>query len=234
MSATNRGTTRQPQDFYETPYWCTRAILPLLPAGRVLDPCCGEGAILDVAKEQGREAYGIELDEERAMVASQRGHAGECGDALRHSWPDAKVLVTNPPYSLAMDFILRALQWIREKPQARAAAFLLRVNFISSQTRSDFHKQHPADLHVLPKRPSFILSVSCDAVPYDVFPGKRGCGWAETIPLLPTGEPRRERPVKCPRCGGATKHSSSDATEYAWYVWGVGRGGRWSILDLPA
>ena len=45
MSATNRSNVRVASDFYATPAWCTRAILPHLPVTSVLDPCAGDGAI---------------------------------------------------------------------------------------------------------------------------------------------------------------------------------------------
>ncbi len=36
---------------------------------------------------------------------------------------------------------------------------------------------------------------------------------------------------KRPAFGGA---KGTDSCEYAWFVWGLGTGGRWSLLELPA
>ena len=48
MSSTNRGAVRHADDFYSTPAWATRAILPHLrpvQSRSVLEPACGDGAI---------------------------------------------------------------------------------------------------------------------------------------------------------------------------------------------
>lgn len=85
-----------------------------------------------------------------------------------------------PPYSIALEFIEAALSM--RKSQG-VVAFLLRINFLGSQERADWHRAHPCKLYVLPRRPSFT--------------------------------------------GGGT-----DATEYAWFVWGEGHeAGTWEILD---
>lgn len=186
MSATGRsaasetGHVRHADDFYSTPAWCTRAILPWLKLSeRMLDPCAGSGAILRVASEfWGSRCFGIEIDPQRAIDSGS-----SCADALdpKTFWGECTV-VTNPPYALAMQFVLRALL---NAHGAHEVAMLLRLNWLASQKRADFHRAHQADVYVLPKRPSF------------------------------------------------TPDGKTDATEYAWFVWGPGRGGRWSVLELP-
>lgn len=163
MSATGRnleGHERRADDFYATPAWVTRAIGPYLegPHGHQtvgFDPCCGDGAILNVMAEWwfGAKPIGIEIDAGRAAAAGTL-HAVTLGDALAIPWPDADMLVTNPPYALAMAFIERALGWL-ELGEDREVAFLTRLNFLGSQKRAAFHRQHPCDVYVLPKRPSF-------------------------------------------------------------------------------
>lgn len=223
MSATGRnlaGHERAEDDFYETPHWATRAILPHLQRGAsVLDPCCGLGAILDVARGSWQTTCGIEIGAWRAKKAAARGHEVVRRDALSAgAWPNAFTIVTNPPYSLAEDFIRRAWQ---EAPNSDAA-FLLRLNFLGAQKRAAFHRRRPADVFLLPRRPSFVLAVSC----------KGRCGWGELIPLRPdTGKPTWDRPARCNACGDRVTASSSDACEYAWFVWGPNRGGRWQILE---
>lgn len=183
MSATGRnvaGNERRAEDFYVTPEWCTRALLPHLTPGAVLDPCCGDGAILNVVvKEWSHITYGLEVDRDRASKAKERhGEGITWRNALvAEPWPYASQIITNPPYSLAQEFIDRAIKTERD------AAFLLRINFLGSQKRAAFHREHPCDLFVLPKRPSFT-------------------------------------------------NGGTDATEYAWYVWGPGRGNRWTMLDV--
>jgi hypothetical protein len=184
MSATGRnlvGRERLPDDFYQTPAWCVRAILPhLTGVSAVLDPCCGNGAILDVVADEWKcITTGIELDPVREV-----NHLATRGDALRMRWPEATV-ITNPPYSLAFEFVCKSIFTDDDPPlvSRRESAFLLRLNWLGSMKRYAFHRIMPADLYVLPRRPSFA-------------------------------------------------HGGTDATEYAWFVWGPHRGGRWQILEV--
>lgn len=101
------------------------------------------------------------------------------------------------------------------------AALLLRLNWLGSQERSAFHRAHPADIYLLPKRPEFTASMSCSAK-------KAGCEYKETLPI------EAPRPRACPLCGARTSCSTTDSIEYAWFVWGPGHGGRWEILPMPA
>lgn len=232
--AADKRYERQAEDFYATPYWATRAIKPLLrgvsldePSSRVLDPFAGEGAILDCFADVGR--CGIELDALRAIETKKLHTFVSHGDALdpKNPWPKSTAVVTNPPYDLAVHAILRALEHQANTPGMKDVAFLLRVNFLGAQKRADFHKRHPSDLYILPRRPQYVCSISCENK-------KQGCRWGMMIPYLPTGELREDKPGKCGACGAGIVASSSDATEYAWFVWGPGRGGRWSILDVEA
>jgi type I restriction-modification system DNA methylase subunit len=154
MSATNRGSVRSPNDYYRTPPYCTRAILPYIVVrygSTVLDPCCGDGAVLDAVKayHPGITTCGIEIDAERAATAR---HDVVVGDALDMRWPESSVIITNPPYSLAMQFVQRAL---REVQQWGTVAMLLRLNWLASQKRAAWLRNNTPSVYVLPKRPSF-------------------------------------------------------------------------------
>lgn len=186
MSATRKPRAERGHDFYETPAWASRALLPHLPAcSRVLDPCVGKGAILAAFGWPPR-AWGIEIQPELAAVA-----AASCPVVTRDALaPDpwlldpieghAQLVVMNPPYLLADAFVRRALA---EVSKGGTVAALLRLGFLEGQARAALHREHPADVLVLPRRPSFD--------------GK-----------------------------------GTDASAYAWFVWGPGRGGRWQILNL--
>jgi hypothetical protein len=100
-------------------------------------------------------------------------------------------------------------------------ALLLRLNWLGSQERAAFHRAHPSDILLLPKRPEFTASMSCSAK-------KQGCTYRETLPI------ESPRPKACPKCGARTMCSTTDSIEYAWFVWGPGRGNRWQILPMPA
>jgi hypothetical protein len=173
VSATGRSDVRHPDDFYSTPGWCVRAILPHLQpvSAFTLDPCAGDGAIL----REINHGIGLEINRDRAAQCE--------GIYLRNAlspepWPACRQVITNPPYNLAMQFVVRAL-----KECDGEIAMLLRLNWLGSQKRAAFHRSRPSDVFILPRRPSF------------------------------TGDGR------------------ADATEYAWFVWGLNRGGRWAILE---
>jgi len=172
-----------PDDFYRTPSAATRALIPHLGNVRsVLDPFCGDGAIL--AEFPSAERHGIEIDPVRAHLAR---HGTESKVALRDAldpgdWPRVDVIVTNPPFSLALPAINRMLAKAAE--HGTDVVVLLRLNFMASQARATFHRANRSDIFVLPSRPSFAASLKCPA-----------CGWKATLDL------RDERPKVCPTCG---------------------------------
>jgi hypothetical protein len=78
--------------------------------------------------------------------------------------PELDLLITNPPFSLAMEFILHARKIFPGTP----LCFLLRLNFLESQKRASFFKTAMPDVYVLPKRPSFMGN-GTDATGYGWF-----------------------------------------------------------------
>ena len=185
MSATGRSNVRDPDDNYATPPWVTQLLLPYLAlqlGTRVLDPCCSEGAILRTLPT-GVQGIGIELDAGRAATARAAGFSVTARDALApEPWPTADVVITNPPYRLALQFVQRALA----ETGMGTVAMLLRLNWLGSQARADFHRQHPSDVCVLSKRPSFVNGRT-DATEYSWLlwgPG-RGGRWGILGPSAP-------------------------------------------------
>jgi SAM-dependent methyltransferase len=224
VSATNRGTERAALDFYPSPAWSVDIILPHLPrGGHVVEPGCGDGAIIQRLFAAGwtfENVTGIELDPERAQLCHERtGAFVVCADYLTHPLIPADVVIGNPSYSLAEAFARRALEQVAER--RGTVALLLRTGFASSQERAPFHKAHPSDMHLLPRRPSFAASMGCSR-------RKEGCSYREMLPV------EAPRPKECPLCHARTTCSTTDASEYGWFLFGPGRGGRWSVLDLPA
>ncbi len=172
-------------DFYETPSWAIRAVLPALPPVdglRILDPGCGTGAIL---RELGaafpeNEIVGLEKDRARFEAASASTELPIIlGDFFSHA-EKYDLIVSNPPYSYALEFVQHALTL------APLVCMLLRLPWLASQRRADWHRENPAHVNVLPKRPSF------------------------------------------------TADGKTDATEYAWFIWGTAAAGTYSILHIDA
>lgn len=177
MSSTNRGRERNALDFYETPPETTRAILAHLePASIVLDPCCGDRAILLAVAEAwpGASCLGADIDPARAADV----HIDALGP---ESWTCPGVtVITNPPYSRAEEFVRRALL---EVGPTGTVAMLLRLAFLESKGRASLHAKHPSDVFVLAKRPSFTGDGRADSAAYAWFvwgPG-RGGRW-EVLP----------------------------------------------------
>lgn len=172
MSATGRGAQRRADDFYETPAWCTDAIVRALGLSQVdvaLEPACGNGAIISAVGESiGHRIdwYACEIDGDRARSCERRtGVFVFVTDFLsspksRH----ADLIITNPPYSLAEEFIRKCL---REWPESDVV-MLLRLNFLGSQKRAEFLREHTPDVYVLPRRPSFT-GKGTDATEYAWF-----------------------------------------------------------------
>ena len=212
MSATGRGRAdgseyeREPDDYYRTPGWATRAVLPWVPAreGRKsfvsVDAGAGDGAIADELP-YGRSTTCYETNVSKAEGLRERGYfvprAGltKYGTSLSYllapAAEEADVVVMNPPYSEAMAFVQKALAMVERRRGCVVA--LLRLPWLASQERAAFHGEHPAMVLVLPRRPSF------------------------------------------------TKDGKTDATDYAWFLWGENRGAArpiapstWAVLDVEA
>ena len=182
MSSTNRGSKRVENDFYETPSWCVESILPHLPlGGSVLDPCAGRGAILRACARCFEHMIAIEInkDFEHELQQVVTGESDLTIDdaKLRTVWPKADVVLMNPPFSTAEQFVRMALSEQRQYQGITCA--LLRLSFLASKKRADFLRANPPDVYVLSKRPSFngIGTDSCDYGFFVWGPG-RGGRWA--------------------------------------------------------
>ena len=108
------------------------------------------------------------------------------------------MIITNPPYWLAFDFVLASLS------RARFVAMLLRLNFLSSESRSALMRVDAPDVYVLPNRPSFVASGQTDSIEYAwfVWPEERGrrSGRVQVLATTSAVERRtKTTPVDAPR-----------------------------------
>ncbi len=163
---------RDARDFYRTPAYTIASILPhLRGGGTALDPCAGDGAILDALRKSGRWGCvaGIELDPMLAAKAPACIHA----DALAMSWARPDSIVMNPPFKHALEFLEKALAEVG--PNGEVAA-LLKLAFMASKGRKAFHDAHPSDVFVLSKRPSFAHNATDKGQEYGWFRFGHGAG----------------------------------------------------------
>lgn len=143
-----RNVGRQQDDFYRTPPWCTEALLrvePGMPSG-IWEPACGDGAISRVLAEAGRHVWSTDL--------VGRGYGFARRDfLLEYAMPgDIGGIVTNPPFKLADDFALHALERLR----VPYLAMLLRLAFLEGMARGAalFTPHPPARVWAFGKRPT--------------------------------------------------------------------------------
>lgn len=188
MSATNRGATRKANDLYATPAPSVAALLNVLtipPGATFLEPCRGPGAIYN--RIECRQRLYCELSEGIDYLTWQPS----CRTDL---------IVTNPPFTLALEFLQKSLS------EAHTVIYLLRLNFLGSQARRPFWQANqPSHVLVLAERPVFAWFCKGPK-------GKtKGCGAAY--------EPGSTR--TCSNCGGRVG-PGTDATEYAWFAWDRG------------
>lgn len=116
---------RQAHDLYCTPPDAVDRLLRLERfAPDVLEPCCGTGCVSRVLAAHGYRVQSQDLYD--------YGFGTPGVDFLKYDRPFDGDVVTNPPYSLATEFILHALDLI---PPGNRVAMLLRLQFLESADR---------------------------------------------------------------------------------------------------
>ena len=152
--------TRRTDDFYRTPDWCADigAKIAARYGGPVLDPCAGDGSIMQAVERAGLTAMGIEIDGARSKIA---GAVHDDALARATEWPAARAVLMNPPFSLWQQFLVRAKIEQRRCVAGGSTAIiaLLRLGAMAGQKRREWWlgtaESHGITVHVLSKRPSF-------------------------------------------------------------------------------
>lgn len=181
MSATNRGAVRREADFYETPPESVEALLRSYKAieygDKILEPSAGSGAIIQVLRSLGydNDIDAVEIRPEETVNLYRSGATDVfIEDYLKFSKRKYDLIIGNPPYSLAQEFIDKSLELLT--PGGRLV-FLLRTNFLESEKRFNWWSDKiPSGLYVLHKRPSFT-GKGTDATSYSWFIWDR---WLQT------------------------------------------------------
>lgn len=126
-------------EFFPTPPWATRALCEIVLGADVIgrsngawEPACGEGHMAETL----REYFPVVL----ASDIHPYGY-GDVQDFLldhRRTSPALDWIITNPPYSLALDFAMRALE-----DEGRGLAMLMRTTWLEAETRWPFFSSTP-------------------------------------------------------------------------------------------
>jgi hypothetical protein len=178
-----------------------------------MEPCAGDGAIIravqgffiDSARAEDGKPSGpvgpawIAIEKRSACRRALKKFpnvSASIGDFLKfkpdngfpvgeNGVPELDLLITNPPFSLAMEFIEHS----RKIFPGTLLCFLLRLNFLESQKRSAFFQTAMPDVYVLPRRPSFTNDGGVDATGYcwvvfrPALEGSRKYGNVSVLPL---------------------------------------------------
>lgn len=131
-STTVVGSDREQHDFYATE---PKAVELLLEEEQfqqsILEPCCGLNHITDVLRNKGYQVTTSDLID--------RGVGAEVKDFFdyTHWYGD---IVTNPPYSQAVDFVEHSLKIVEEGSKV---AMFLKIQFLEGKKRKEFFKRFP-------------------------------------------------------------------------------------------
>jgi hypothetical protein len=131
VSQRNSGYRRIAYDSYQTPEWCTEALVPHLGdlSDKVIwEPASGTGQMVRVLERYAKKVVATDI---------------ETGtDFLTYGGVTCDVVVSNPPYALATAFIEHALELMR--PAGGIVAMLLRADFDSAASRRHLFADCPA------------------------------------------------------------------------------------------
>ena len=133
---------RNAHDFYPTPPCATEALLAVESFdGEIWECACGDGAISRVLEAHGHKVRSTDLVD--------RGYGETPLDFLSVPFTcSVPNVVTNPPYSLAEDFVRTALNISTVK-----VAMLLKLTFLEGEKRRRMFESTPlARVHVFSKR----------------------------------------------------------------------------------
>ncbi|MEE3428396.1 MAG: hypothetical protein VZQ55_05465 [Ruminococcus sp.] len=173
MSATNRGAKRAESDFYATPLECISNFLAntdyIKPGDFILEPSAGNGNIIKALRAAGYDNHitAVEIRQEEFFTLLKYADKVGVFDFLtENDLQTFDVIIGNPPYSLAQEFIDKSLSML--KPGGRLI-FLLRTNFLESKKRRAWWQDKlPSGLFVCSQRPSFT-GKGTDATSYSWF-----------------------------------------------------------------
>lgn len=145
----NHRKDRVENDFYETPPECISSLLKYelryIDGKKIMEPCCGAGAISMILKN-----YGLDVESSDLV---DRGYGTTGVDFLDTKTTDCYGIITNPPFNLSEKFITHALDVLK----IDYLALLLKSQYWHSKRRmSLFLKHPPAVIYPMTWRPDFL------------------------------------------------------------------------------
>ena len=181
---------RDSLDRYYTPRWvvdlCFKHVTPALPSlntSNVLEPSAGGGAFVDGIRRTWPSALATVNDIDPDAPALINARDARNRDYLGVDWGPFDLVIGNPPYKQAQEFVQHAVA------HAAHVVFLLRLGFLAGARRHDtlYSVHKPAQVFVLPQRPSFTGDGRTDGHDYAFFCWDRTCKRGPTfVRWLPT------------------------------------------------
>jgi hypothetical protein len=128
---------RKDRDFYPTPKDVTIALMNFLelPKCTIWEPACGDMAMADVLKSYGHDVIATDIS---------------TGDDFFSTNNVCDAIITNPPFNLSEDFILKSLK------EADLVTMVLKSQYWHAKKRLSIYKNNPP-AYVMPLtwRPDF-------------------------------------------------------------------------------
>lgn len=175
----NTAYKRRESDFYPTPADVTLALMQQLNLpfdSLIWEPACGKNHIVDELTREGYvNAFGTDI---------------LYGDDFlddNHTCPQGEWIITNPPFSLAEEFIRKA------KSLHTPFAFLLKAHFWNAKKRHKlFEECTPSHIYPLTWRPDFLMGTRGGGSPLmDVM----WCVWSKDVNVGDTVDIPLKRPA---------------------------------------
>lgn len=129
---------RRPLDFYPTPPEVTIALMDFLKLDpcKMWEPACGDGAMVEILRSYGHDVIGTDIT---------------LGVDYLKTHGSTDMIITNPPFNLAENFIAKALK------EAPVVAMVLKSQYWHAKKRYNLFKENPPS-YILPLtwRPDFL------------------------------------------------------------------------------
>lgn len=167
----NPATGRTELDFYATNPKAVETLLAnhTFTGDKILEPCVGAGHIAKILKNKYKDADFTFLD-----IVDRGFPDTQVCDFLNWDGEEGvyDTIITNPPYSLANEFIYKCMYHLRLHGQL---AMFLKIQFLEGQKRRKLFKEYPPRyVYVFRKR----ICVFSNGIEKDP---KTGKDWATTL-----------------------------------------------------
>lgn len=175
MSSTNRSRARDNHisDYYVTPIETIQQFLQAFNEVEnifqnedivILDPCAGGDSKNPMSYPEALVREGVDSRSIFTVDIREDSLAEIKGNFLTLDKGDFDVIISNPPFKLALEFIEHSLQQTREDG---FVIMLLRLNFFETKTRKPFFESYmPKYAFVHHARMSFTEDGKADSVAY--------------------------------------------------------------------